>query len=89
MKRFFELALKFLTGAIILCYLLAFGGVLALPITLPIYFFGGEEILFNISDTAGIVILVWIAACILYTIGSGVWLVGKFIWKAFKKDIKA
>jgi hypothetical protein len=83
MKTFLDWMLKALTGALIVCILLAVGGSHVLPLTLPLLTIGGKELVLNMSDAVGLVVFVWLAAAILYTIGYGIWRAMSFFWSKF------
>lgn len=83
MKTLFDWMLKALTGAIIVFVVLAVGGPHVLPITMPLVTVGGKELVLNMSDAAGLVVFVWLAASILYMIGFGFWRATSFLWSKF------
>jgi len=86
MRTFWDWVLKTLTGALIVCFFLAVGGPYVFPITLPLLAFGGEELVLGVADAAGLVVVVWLAASILYTIGFGIWWIATFLWAIVRPD---
>ncbi len=83
MKTLFDWMLKSLTGALIIFILLAVVGPRVLPITLPLLTVGGRGLVLNMSDAVGLVVFVWLAASILYTIGLGTLRAISFLWSKF------
>lgn len=83
MKTILDWMLKALTGAILVFIFLAVGGTRIFPITLPLLTAGGKALVINMSDAAGLVVFVWLAASILYTIGYGFWRATAFLWSKF------
>lgn len=83
MKTFLDWMLKALTGALAIGIFLAAADSHVLPLTLPLLTVGGEELVLNMSDAVGLVVFVWLAAAILYTIGQGIWRAMSFFWSKF------
>ena len=83
MKTLLDWMLKALTGALAVGIFLAAGGPHVLPLTLPLLTVGGRQLVLNMSDAVGLVVFVWLAAAILYTIGYGLWRMVGFLWSRF------
>ncbi|MGB5473119.1 MAG: hypothetical protein WBQ78_06555 [Gammaproteobacteria bacterium] len=83
MKTLLDWMLKALTGALFVFTVLAVGGPRVLPISLPLLTVEGRELVLNMSDAAGLVVFVWLAASVLYIIGYGFWRATSFLWSRF------
>lgn len=83
MKTLLDWMLKALTGALAVGIFLAVAGPHVLPLTLPLLTVGGRQLVLNMSDAVGLVVFVWLAAAILYTIGFGIWRMTGFLWSRF------
>lgn len=83
MRILLDWMLKALTGVLVVFFFLAVGGTYVLPITLPLLTVGGWPLVLNMPDAVGLVVFVWLAASILYTIGYGFWRAVSFFWSKF------